>query len=267
MKIIDECDDDLSSFGFVAKKCQYGIEQNYLSIKTKQDEKSSGWGKGEYYIINCPNLYLMNHKMIDYVENILVETFQNLIKSLDKKPKKVLVVGLGNREIICDSFGVFSTQKIVVSGGLSSTLLKSKVYCLCPMVETQSGIQTYLVVESIAKSLKVDLVILIDSLMTKSVNRLGHSFQFSSSGIIPGGAVGKTKRIDKNSLGIDTISIGVPFMMDLSEISDNIKKHIVVAPKDISYEIKKSSDIIANVLNRVFYPNISKQEICELLPI
>ena len=267
MKIIDECDDDLSSFGFVATKCQYGIEQNYLSIKTSQDEKTSGWGKGEHYIINCPNLYLMNCQMIDYVENKLVLILQNIIKNLDKKPKKILVVGLGNREIMCDSFGVFSTQKILASGNLNTTILKSKVYCLCPMVETQSGIPTYLVVESIAKSLKVDLVILIDSLMTKSITRFAHSFQFSSSGLTPGGAVGKTKCIDKALLKINTISIGVPFMLDLSEISDNIKKHIVVAPKDISYEIKKTSDIIANVLNRVFYPGVTKQEIYELLPI
>ena len=48
-------------------------------------------------------------------------------------------------------------------------------------------------------------------------------------------------------------------MINLKEICCNIKKEIIVAPKDISQNIEKTSCIIANVLNEMFFPSLTKQ--------
>ena len=204
-----------------------------------------------------------NQKIVDYVEDILKKILKKILAKTSSY-KKVLVVGLGNREVVCDSFGVNVTSKILTTGHIDANL-GAKVFCLCPMVECQSGISTSQIVCAIAKNIGADLVILVDSFMTSSIKRLAHSFQFSSNGLTPGGAVGKTNSIDKSSLGIETISIGIPFMLNLKDICSNIKKDIIVSQKDIMQNIKKTSDIVANVINCVLFPSLNKQEICELI--
>ena len=263
MKIIDECDKDLSQYGFAQKKHQFGICENILSIKTDKQQNKTGWQKGDYYIVNCPDLYLYNQKIVDYVEDILKKILKKILAKTSSY-KKVLVVGLGNREVVCDSFGVNVTSKILTTGHIDANL-GAKVFCLCPMVECQSGISTSQIVCAIAKNIGADLVVLVDSFMTSSIKRLAHSFQFSSNGLIPGGAVGKTNSIDKSSLGIETISIGIPFMLNLKDICSNIKKDIIVSQKDIMQNIQKTSLIVANVINCVLFPSLNKQEICELI--
>lgn len=262
MKIIDECDTDLSQYGFSQKKHQFGICENFLKVSTEKHQKKLGWKQGEYYIVNCPDLYLFNKKILDYLEGVL----KNILKKLTNNflnINKVLVVGLGNSEIVCDSFGPNVAKKIIATGHISASI-GAKVFCLCPMVEGQSGINTFEIVETFAKHLEVDLIILVDSLMTSSAKRLAHSFQFSSNGLTPGGAVGKTISIDKSLLGIDTISIGIPFMVNLREICSNIKKDIIVTPKDISKNISKTSAIVANAINALLFPTLNRQEIYEL---
>lgn len=262
MKIIDECDSDLSQYGFLQKKHQFGICENFLKVLTDKHKKKLGWNKGEYYIVNCPNLYMYNKKILDYLETVLKNILKKLTNNFSNI-NKVLVVGLGNSDIVCDSFGPNVAKKIIATGHISANI-GAKVFCLCPMVEGQSGINTFEIVENFAKYLQVDLIVLVDSLMTSSIKRLAHSFQFSSNGLTPGGAVGKTISIDKALLGIDTISIGIPFMVNLRDICLNIKKDIIVSPKDISKNIAQTSTIIANAINSLFFPTLSKQEIFEL---
>ena len=78
MKIIDECDTDLSQYGFSQKKHQFGICENFLKVSTEKHQKKLGWKQGEYYIVNCPDLYLFNKKILDYLEGVL----KNILKKL-----------------------------------------------------------------------------------------------------------------------------------------------------------------------------------------
>ena len=264
MKIIDECDDDLKSYGFSSQALEFGIVRSQLSVKSEKDEKKLGWRKGEYRLLTCPNLYLYNNKMWNFVKDALVGIFKELMSGLCFCPKKVLVVGLGNEDVVADSFGANVAKRVFASGHIENKLVETKVYVFCPMVKSQSGLETSELVGAVAKNIGAELIVLVDSLLTANLSRLAHSFQFSSAGLVPGGAVGGEGLIDQQTMGIATFSVGVPFMINLKDFCDSVKKDIIVAPKDIGLNIRKTSELVAKVINCVLFENLSEQELSEL---
>lgn len=88
-----------------------------------------------------------------------------------------------------------------------------------------TGMQSAEIIGGVANKIKPCAVIVIDSLATSSVKRLGRSFQISTTGISPGSGVGLDKeRIDKSTLGVPTLSIGVPMMLALKTAIYNFVK-------------------------------------------
>ena len=72
------------------------------------------------------------------------------------------------------------------------------------------------------------------------------------------------KKYQKKNLGIECITIGVPFMIDLKSISSKVRRSIIVSPKDNYEMINFCSDIVSSSLNLCFNPKLSSSEIDEL---
>lgn len=126
-------------------------------------------------------------------------TYRNFEKS-----SPVLVVGLGNRHIVADSLGQRSVERIKVSRFVQTGKTQS-VCAFATGVLGMTGIQSAELVAGLVEKIKPSCVILIDSLATGAVSRLGKSFQISSCGISPGSGVGQDKeRIDKSILSVPT---------------------------------------------------------------
>ena len=69
------------------------------------------------------------------------------------------------------------------------------------------------------KKIKPDIIIAIDSLASKSVERISSSVQLSDTGIIPGAGVGNKRReLSKDTLGVPVIAIGIPTVLDFATI-------------------------------------------------
>ena len=80
------------------------------------------------------------------------------------------------------------------------------------------------VIKGIVENIKPKLIIVIDSLASKSIERISSTIQLSDTGIVPGAGVGnKRNEISINTLGIPVIAIGVPMVVDAATIaSDSI---------------------------------------------
>ena len=80
------------------------------------------------------------------------------------------------------------------------------------------------VIKGIVENIKPKLIIVIDSLASKSIERISSTIQLSDTGIVPGAGVGnKRNEISINTLGIPVIAIGVPMVVDVATIaSDSI---------------------------------------------
>ncbi len=80
------------------------------------------------------------------------------------------------------------------------------VSAISPGVLGTTGIETFI---------KTKLVIVIDALSSRSIDRISNTIQIADTGITPGAGVGnKRKDITVDTLGIPVIALGVPTVVD-----------------------------------------------------
>lgn len=90
---------------------------------------------------------------------------------------------------------------------------------IAPGVMAQTGIETEEVLQGIIRKTKPDLVIVVDALASRSVQRLCTTVQITDTGIEPGAGVGnRRKELTKKTLGIPVVAIGVPTVVDAATI-------------------------------------------------
>ena len=136
-----------------------------------------------------------------------------------------------------------------------------------------TGIQTSEIITAVSKIVSPRYIIVIDSLMSKSIKRVGASIQISNVGITPGsGITGINSKIDENSTGAKVISLGVPMVVDMATITNDTLNKIenttdeknerykkiaetldtenyIVTPKDIDELIEIMANIISKSIN------------------
>ena len=82
------------------------------------------------------------------------------------------------------------------------------VSAISPGVLGTTGIETLEILEGVVKEIKPKLLIVIDALASRSIERISSTIQLSDTGIVPGAGVGNTrKEISKNTLGIPVVAI------------------------------------------------------------
>ena len=71
------------------------------------------------------------------------------------------------------------------------------------------------ILKGIVDNIYPKLVIVIDALASRSIERISSTVQISDTGIVPGAGVGNTrKEISENTLGIPVIAIGIPTVVE-----------------------------------------------------
>ena len=172
----------------------------------------------------------------------LVRALKNCLVKMINGRKNCLVVGLGNRKMTADSLGEAVISRINVTG-------EGGVRTFCPQVSGVTGIESYDVVCAIVDRIKPDVIIAVDSLCAASRERLGTAFQLTDTGITPGSGVNNARmRLDKNSLGVDVISIGVPLVVYASTLGAK-EEELIVTPKDVDLLVQECAIIIAKSIN------------------
>lgn len=247
--LIDECGKDLKKFGYEVKRLdRYGASFAWLEVKNDKDKQKVGLEKGEYYIFNSPFIYDFGEENIKYLSEIIAKQLNKVFKHLYvSKKSSILIIGLGNPDIAADRLGKEVFDRIEID-----PLKKdNNFFKFCPNIFFSTGIDTLRLVKMFTEELNVDLVILIDALSTSNLTRLGTSFQITTSGMTPGSGVNRFgKRICKESIGVDCISIGVPFMVHSNSLSDQ-DVDIILAPKDIRSNVAQAGEVISRALMEV----------------
>lgn len=219
--------------------------------------------------------YAYHHSAIEILKNELSELFPLY-------NKKILVAGLGNRQITSDALGPWTVDKLIITGHLVELAPESLgnlgvVYGIVPGVMGVTGVETVDVIKGICEKICPDAVIAIDALASRKTERVATTIQMSDTGINPGGGIGNhRKAITKESLGIPVISIGVPMVVDTltlaydavdslgimnkSEILEKISKKkqgentsFTVTPKETDKLTKQMASIISSAINVTFH--------------
>lgn len=238
--LIDESGSDLSRFGYKVKMVDsLGTSVAKLVVDSKEKSEDLGLDKGEYFIFSCPKIY-ENEKLSSFVSVLIYQSLKKLFKEF--AGKKTLIVGLGNPDIWADCLG-----KSVVDNVQIDPLSKNNhIFKFCPNIFFSTGINTFDMVAILVKGMDIECVIVIDSLATNSLDRLGKSIQISSAGMTPGSAVNTLgKKINFENVGCACFSIGVPFMLFAGEKGEEI----LLAPKDIHENVLEMGKVIGDALN------------------
>ena len=93
------------------------------------------------------------------------------------------------------------------------------VSAIAPGVLGTTGIETLEIIKGVVDNVKPKLLIVIDALASRSIERISSTIQISDTGIVPGGGVGNTrKELSKNTLGIPVIAIGIPTVVETAVV-------------------------------------------------
>lgn len=202
------------------------IKTNRVKIIDKQGEEAIGKPIGTYITIDIKDLKIAEEQEIQKASEIVTKELKELINKHINKEGDVLVVGLGNIYVTPDSLG----PKVVNEIDITRHLIKyapqyleenaRPVSAIAPGVLGTTGIETMEVIKGIVENIKPKLIIVIDSLSSKSIERISSTVQLSDTGIVPGAGVGnKRDEISENTLGVPVIAIGVPMVVEAATIA------------------------------------------------
>lgn len=235
-----------------------------------------GKNKGRYITVETDRLSASPDDFDEQVANIAAEIIS--LKGTDSKT--ALVVGLGNSDITPDALGPLVVSQIIATRHLQDVLpagndlLKlNRVSAIAPGVLGQTGIEVAEIVRTLCSEIKPDCVIVIDALACSDVSRLGTTIQLTDTGISPGSGVqNRRKELSETTLGIPVIAIGVPTVVDMHTIVENVTgnppdKHLpnmMVTPRDVDKLIERSARLIAYSINKAVQPMLSIEDITAL---
>ena len=180
-------------------------------------------------------------------------------------PDRLLIVGLGNRELTPDAVGPMAASMVEATMHLKKKdrrafymLECSELAVISPDVTANSGLDAAKTVSAVAKEIRPDAIIVVDALAARSPARLGTTVQISSTGIIPASAItsGNTP-LNKETAGCPVFAIGVPTVINSqnlisSEEFSSYLPNMLVAPKDIDGIVKNAAKIISGGINQAF---------------
>lgn len=246
--LLDECGKDLANCGYETVKLgKYEITSSKLFIDSDGKAKKLGFDKGHYFILNAPLLFGLKEEHYKILKNEIKVRVSELFKiNKVKKQSKILLVGIGNPDIISDSFGDAVVKKIDIRPFKED----NRIYKISPNTFSNTGINAYEIIRLLVEAFDISLVILFDSLATTNILRLGTSVQFNDAGLTPGSAINKFgMAINYDSLSVPCLSVGVPFMISAGDISKHVSKDLILTEKDVGEKVEFLSEVVAEVFN------------------
>jgi len=209
------------------RKGSFDVSITDVKIETDEGEKAIGKAKGTYITIDSSAIKNRYAKAEEHVINILADEIKKLMKKRERKG--VLVVGLGNRSITPDSLGPSVCDKTYISRHIKvfapdqADERINEVSAIAPGVLGITGLETGEVIKGIIDKIKPGIVIAIDSLASRKLDRISTTFQLTDSGISPGSGIGnKRKALNETELGVPVIAIGVPLVVYAATIAEDL---------------------------------------------
>ena len=261
-----------------------------VKITNKNGEKAIGKPIGNYITIDVKKLKIATDEEIQKASEILSKELKKVIDIHIDKQGEVLVVGLGNLYVTPDSLGPKVINEIEVTRHIINYLPQyveegtRMVSAISPGVLGTTGIETVEILKGIVDNIHPKLLIVIDALASRSIERISSTIQISDTGIVPGAGVGnKRSEISQRSLGIPVVALGIPTVVESAVLvndsldlfieklqqeaksndylnklkeEDNYEEikealmpgdyNFIVTPKEIDELIENMKDIVAN---------------------
>lgn len=279
---------------------------SWVKITSPAGAQAMGKPPGNYITIESRYLRQANRVVQEEIGQILARELEKLANLAPEAT--VLVVGLGNWHATPDALGPRVIDELMVTRHIAQYAPEElseglrTVCALAPGVLGITGIETGEIVKGIVQNVRPDLIIAIDSLAARSVDRVCTTIQLADNGINPGSGVGnKRLGITKETMGVPVIAIGVPTVVHASNIAYDVietllgqmkgeldlgimgrlgeadKRQLIravlgsemgdlhVTPKEIDTLILNLSRVLAGALNVALHPAVKPEDMYRYL--
>ena len=197
-----------------------------VTIKNEDGAKKLGKPVGNYITIDIPDYTVYDGEIMENVSEVVGKTMKALVNMT--QDKTALVVGLGNWKVTPDALGPKVKKKIMVTRHLKDVMPEAiddsiiPVCAISPGVLGITGIETGDVIKALVEKIKPDLVVCVDALASRRIDRVNKTIQISDTGISPGAGVGNHRmKINEETLGVKVVAVGVPTVVDAATIAND----------------------------------------------
>lgn len=202
------------------------IKITRVRVVSPAGEKSIGKPMGNYITLEVPGMADNDQVLYENTCKAFAKELTSILKLEEKST--ILVVGLGNWNVTPDALGPRVISSIMVTRHLLEYLPDQvdegvrPVCAVSPGVLGITGIETGEIIKGIIDKVKPDVVIAIDALASRKMERVSTTIQIADTGIAPGSGVGnKRMELSEKTLGIPVIAIGVPTVVDAATMAND----------------------------------------------
>lgn len=279
-----ECEGATEGQGVRVQRSRVGALE-ILRVHICTDEAARRLGKpvGRYITVQSDEHCRLNEGQFDRLRCALAVELRELSERMCERRIgrgfSVLVAGLGNREITPDAIGPETVRRLSVTrhlhqaeNALFSTVGLCEISAITPGVTAQTGLETVEIIRAAVNAVRPDLVIAVDALAARSVERLCSTVQLCDSGIQPGSGLGsRHKALSKETVGVPVMGLGMPTVVDSSvlvygalqkagmpEPTEELRraletgKGFFVSPKEIDLQVSVAATLLASALEKAF---------------
>lgn len=289
----NQVEGDIDGIESEKEEIDENLKVERVKITNENGAKAIGKPVGNYITIDIQKLKIAQEEEIKKASEVLSNELRKIIDSHIDKQGEILVVGLGNIYVTPDALGPKVINNIEVTRHIINYLPQyveegtRMVSAISPGVLGTTGIETVEILKGIVDNIHPKLVIVIDALASRSIERISSTVQISDTGIVPGAGVGNTRsEISQKTLGIPVVAIGIPTVVEtavlvndcldlfIQKLQDEAKSNdylnklkeednyaeikealvpndynLIVTPKEIDDLIENMSDIVAQGIN------------------
>ena len=202
------------------------IKVTRVRVTSPKGEQQIGKPMGTYITLEVPGITYNDRDLYENSCRALARELGNVIKL--NKNSTVLVVGLGNWNVTPDALGPKVISRLMVTRHLLEYVPEQvdegvrPVCAVSPGVLGITGIETGEIIQGIIGKVNPDILIAIDALASRKMERVNTTIQIADTGIAPGSGVGnKRMELSQKTLGIPVIAIGVPTVVDAATMAND----------------------------------------------
>lgn len=220
------------------------IKEVRIVVENEEGAMCLGKPVGTYITLESEQL----REFDDGFHKPMVEVLAKHLKHFIGNKKKIMVAGLGNREVTPDALGPFVIDNLYVTRHLLKEGIISEsveISAIAPGVMAQTGMESVVILKALVKEINPELIIVIDALAARDSDRLNKTIQLADTGITPGSGVGNHRNaINEESVGIPVLAIGVPTVIAVPTIVNDAMDVMVnaIGKQSTKNVLKKFND-------------------------
>lgn len=257
-----------------------GFPLTFVEILDQEGENALHKPQGSYYTLDITDFWKRQPDGFQRAAGAL----SRILASLIPEEGPVLICGLGNAAMTPDALGPRTLDHLLITRHLKDVLPGFRpVAALGAGVLGSTGLEAAEWVRGAAEHVRPAAVVAVDALAARELNRLCSTVQISDTGLSPGSGVGNHRMaLDRETLGVPVISVGVPTVVDAETAARDILaeaggtggapaalhgqgKRLFVTPDSIDAKIRELAKLLGYGLDMALQPGLDLEDLDALL--